>query len=123
MFQRISSVRPTTLIIVADGPRDGDEESGRRCSAARKVVESVDWPCEVHRDYASKHLGLRTRLEAGFDFAFSIVERAIFIEDDCLPEPTFFRYVEELLDFYENDHRIACISGYKPPGVLVDGAS
>ncbi|HJW27910.1 MAG TPA: hypothetical protein VJ508_01540, partial [Saprospiraceae bacterium] len=33
------------------------------------------------------------------------------LEDDCLPDPTFFRYCHELLEYYRNDERIMMISG------------
>jgi len=33
------------------------------------------------------------------------------LEDDCLPDPTFFRFAEELLARYRDDPRVAMISG------------
>jgi hypothetical protein len=39
------------------------------------------------------------------------VGEAIFLEDDCLPDPTFFRYCGELLEYYKNDKRVMFISG------------
>lgn len=123
VFARIAATRPKCLIIVADGAIDGDADTERRCAAARDVVERIDWACEVHRDYASQHLGLRTRLETGLDFAFSIANSAIIIEDDCLPEQTFFHYAQDLLRFYEDDEQIGCISGYKPPDISIQGSS
>ena len=38
-------------------------------------------------------------------------KKAIILEDDCLPEPSFFTFCENLLDRYRNDQRIVSISG------------
>jgi hypothetical protein len=39
------------------------------------------------------------------------VEEAIILEDDCLPDITFFRFCQEMLERYRNDQRIGMISG------------
>ena len=51
------------------------------------------------------------RVSSGLDWVFDTVEEAIILEDDCLPHPTFFRYCQELLDYYQDDKRIMMISG------------
>lgn len=62
------------------------------------------------KNYADVNLGCRRRVSSGIDWVFDTVEEAI-IEDDCLPDPTFFRFAEELLDRYRDDRRIMSISG------------
>jgi hypothetical protein len=42
---------------------------------------------------------------------FSVVDEAIFIEDDCIGDPTFFIYCEELLERYRDEPRVWMISG------------
>src|SRR5206468_1024463 len=42
---------------------------------------------------------------------FTYVEECIFFEDDCLPDPTFFQFCEEMLEKYRDDKRIMMISG------------
>jgi hypothetical protein len=39
------------------------------------------------------------------------VEEGIILEDDCLPHPDFFRFCEELLDYYRDNERIMEITG------------
>jgi len=42
---------------------------------------------------------------------FGQVEEAIILEDDCLPDQTFFRFCQEMLERYRNDQRVGMISG------------
>ncbi len=111
VFERIREARPSRLFLIADGPRPGNEEDARGCEEARAVVERVDWPCDVVRDFAEENLGLKRRIPSGLDRVFSEVEEAIVLEDDCLPHPSFFPYCAELLDRYRDDERIVHITG------------
>lgn len=111
VFERIRGARPKKLFLIADGPRPGNSEDARGCEQARAVVERVDWPCDVVRDFADENLGLKRRIPSGLDRVFQEVEEAIILEDDCLPHPSFFRYCEELLARYRDDERVVHISG------------
>ena len=56
-------------------------------------------------------MGCGLRVSSGITWVLSHVDRAIFLEDDCLPEPSFFKYCAELLRLYEVDERIGSIAG------------
>ena len=111
VFNSIREARPQILLLIADGPRDSHPADAGRCAAVRAVVDRVDWPCQVVKNYSDTNLGCRRRLSSGLDWVFTTVEEAIILEDDCLPHPTFFRFCEELLDRYRGDERVMMISG------------
>ncbi|MSP26146.1 MAG: glycosyltransferase family 2 protein [Myxococcales bacterium] len=62
-------------------------------------------------NFSETNMGCRNRMTSGLDFVFGEVERAILLEDDCLPHPTFFQFCEESLERYRDDERIGMISG------------
>ena len=62
-------------------------------------------------DYSEANLGCGERISSGLDWVFESVAEAIVLEDDCLPDPSFFRFCEELLDRYRGEERIMHISG------------
>lgn len=111
VFAAIRQARPPKLFVIADGPRPDNASDIDNCAAARAVINRVDWPCEVVRHFAPTNLGLRRNVSEGLDWVFTQTERAIILEDDCLPDPTFFRFCEELLDRYADDRRVGAISG------------
>jgi len=110
VFDVIRRVRPATLLAIADAPRPDHPEDDDACAAARAVLDAVDWPCDLRRQFAGEHLGLKSRIESGLTWVFSQCERAIVLEDDCVPEISFFRYCEELLDRYADDRTVLSIS-------------
>jgi hypothetical protein len=109
-FECIRAARPSRLFLVADGPRPDVPEDEVRCAAARELVR-VDWPCDVSVDYSETNLGCRRRVSSGISNAFNHVDRAIILEDDCIPVSSFFRFCEELLARYADDKRIMAVSG------------
>lgn len=111
VFERIAAARPPRLFVVADGPRADRPLESDRCAQARAIVERVNWKCDVLTNFSETNLGCQRRIASGLDWIFSIAERAIILEDDCLPDPTFFPYCRELLERYEDDERIVMISG------------
>jgi len=111
VFAAIREVRPTQLLIVADGPRPDCHGEAARCAEVRRIVEQVDWPCEVLKNYSEINLGCGVRPATGITWVFEQVEEAIILEDDCLPHQTFFRYCQELLEKYREDERIMHIAG------------
>lgn len=112
VFDAIRQARPPLLFLIADGPRLDVPSDVERCRAAREIVDNVDWPCEIHKNYSDINLGCGHRPATGISWVFEHVERAIILEDDCLPHPTFFQFCEELLHLYQDDQRVMHIAGY-----------
>ncbi len=111
VFEVIRQVRPSQLFLIADGPRPDVPGDLERCQATRAVVDQVDWPCELHKNFSDVNLGCGKRPVTGISWVFDHVEKAIILEDDCLPHPSFFGYCEELLERYQDDQRIMHIAG------------
>ncbi len=114
VFATIAAARPTHLLIVADGPRDDRSGESERCEEVRRIVNKVDWPCRVDRNFAEQNMGCRRRVVSGLNWVFSLVEEAIILEDDCLPDPSFFPFCSELLERYRYQVNVGLIGGFNP---------
>jgi SAM-dependent methyltransferase len=110
VMETIRRAAPSRLYIAADGPRELPGEIDL-CQQARQIASSVDWPCEVHRLFRDRNLGLRLGVSSALDWFFEGEESGIVLEDDCVPHRSFFPYCDELLDYYRHDTRIMAISG------------
>jgi hypothetical protein len=110
VFDHLALAQPSRLLIIADGPRNPAEAS--RCAASRAVFDHIPWPCEVSRNYADTNLGCYQRIVSGLDWVFSLVDRAIILEDDMVPDPSLFPFVSEMLARFEDDPTVFTIGGY-----------
>ena len=111
VFDVIMRAKPSKLFLIADGPSRERPGEAEKCAAARAVVENVSWDCEVSRDYSETNMGFSRRIASGITSAFQRVEELIVLEDDCLPDASFFRFCDELLERYRDDERIMHIAG------------
>ena len=109
--EAVARAKPPKVFVVADGPRPDQAGDAEKCAAVRAVIDHINWPCEVVKKYSEVNLGCGRGPASGIDWVFKQTDRAIILEDDCLPHPTFFRYSDELLDRYRDDEQIMQIAG------------
>lgn len=117
VFQAIAKARPSKLLVVADGPREDKPGEIDQVLATRKIIDQVDWDCEVILNYSPTNLGCKKRVSSGLDWVFEHVSEAIILEDDCLPGNSFFQFCDEMLDRYRENKSIGMIGGinFQPP--------
>lgn len=116
VFAKIKEVRPSKIYIAADGPKGGADQ--KKVERVREyILENIDWPAETHTLFQEKNLGVKHAVYESLQWFFSLEERGIILEDDCLPATDFFGYCEELLELYENDPEIGMITGRNELGV------
>lgn len=112
VFEAIRRAKPPKLYLVSDGPRDHVAGEKEKVAAVRDYMEShVDWDCQVFKNYADRNMGCGKRVSSGISWVFEQEEEAIILEDDCLPDDTFFLYCQEMLEYYREDERIMIIGG------------
>ena len=77
----------------------------------KKIIRKIDWDCEVSILSHDENVGHKIGTIAAIDWFFSQVNEGIILEDDCVPDHTFFAFCQELLEYYRDDKRIFMISG------------
>ncbi len=115
LFRVVQKIKPRELFIISDGPRNKKEAF--LVEKTRNIIEQINWKCTIYRKYSSQNLGCRKSVSSGLDWVFSKTARAIILEDDCVPDLSFFPYCEELLEQYKDEKGVMMISGdnfFKP---------
>lgn len=112
VLETIRQAKPTKLFVIADGPRTDRPDEVEKCEAARAIIDRVNWDCEVLKNYSETNLGCGKRVSSGLNWVFDNVEEAIILEDDCVPDLSFFPFCEELLERYKYDNRVTSISAH-----------
>lgn len=110
IMDRIAQIKPKKIYIISDEGRDDDEKKlVQECR--RSVLQRIDWECDVVTNFAEENKGCYDRIGLGALWVFSQEEKAIFLEDDNMPEITFFEYCKALLERYERNDEIMWICG------------
>lgn len=111
VFEIIRKAEPPRLYVAADGPRRDRSTEPELCNETREVTARVDWPCQIQRLYRDRNLGCKKAVSEAVDWFFDREQEGIILEDDCLPDPSFFLFCDELLQRYREDQTVGIISG------------
>ena len=111
VFDAIKKIKPSRFYIASDGARELANEKDKVDEIRNFIINSIDWDCDVKTLFREKNMSCGPSVKSAIDWFFSYEERGIILEDDTLPNKSFFNYAEELLIRYENDYRIGMISG------------
>ncbi|MBQ9502191.1 MAG: nucleotide-diphospho-sugar transferase [Lentisphaeria bacterium] len=111
VWRVLRMIRPERLYVAADGPRAGNAADFRNCAGTRRIVQQLDWPCDVKYRFLEKNYGCRRAVSSAIDWFFSEVEEGIILEDDCLPCREFFSFCAEALKNYRHDARVMHVNG------------
>lgn len=106
----IRQAKPARFYIAADGPRHQCPGEEQKVRAVRDyVLGHIDWGCQIKTLFSDKNLGCQRGPYTAIDWFFEHESEGVIIEDDCVPDHSFFRYTAELLDRYRDDERVMLI--------------
>jgi len=112
VLKKIKEIQPKFLFIAADGPRKNQPADIQKCKEVRHIIDSsIDWDCKVERLYREENLGCGLGVSGAITWFFQNVESGIIVEDDTVPDRSFFHYCEKLLDRYKEDTSVMHITG------------
>jgi hypothetical protein len=111
VLNKIREAKPTKLYVAADGARANREDEALKCQQVREIINEVDWKCDVKTLFRTENQGCRLAVSSAITWFFEQEEEGIILEDDCLPNKSFFYFCDEMLERYRDDTRIRHISG------------
>jgi hypothetical protein len=122
LIARLRETKPQNIYVAIDGPREGHPTDAENVSQTQALVASIDWTTDVKTLFQSTNLGCGLGVSTAISWFLEHEERGIILEDDILPQHSFFDFCTELLDRYELDERVLTISGcnFVPPEYISD---
>lgn len=99
------------IYAIVDGPRADRPGEKEQVEEVVSLVQGLrkDYNVEINQSFGN--LGCYKRIKTGLDWVFSQVDRAIILEDDCIPSGQFFKFASETLERYAEDNRVYSVSG------------
>ncbi len=103
--------QPSKVYFACDGASEDIEEK-IKVEKTRSIIDNeVDWPCKIYKLIRDRNKGCKIAVSEAISWFFSENNEGIILEDDCVPNPFFYNYCEELLNRYRNNKNIISISG------------
>jgi hypothetical protein len=112
VFEQIRQAKPDRLYLVSDGAKPQQADQEEKVQTVRNFLSAnVDWACSVEQLFRNRNWGCDRNIPNAIDWFFETEDEGIILEDDCLPDPAFFRFCAELLKYHKSNERVMMISG------------
>jgi hypothetical protein len=111
VINALRMIKPSELYISLDGPRKEVPSDIVQIEKVKDELKEIDWKCNVYKNFSKTNLGCKLGVYAGISWFFEHVESGIILEDDIVPNTSFFNFCTELLERYKEDREIGMISG------------
>jgi len=113
LLSSLQGLQPERLYLACDGPRADDPDNQELVQRCRDLAEQrLTWSVQVQRRYADTNQGCRAGVAGAIGWFFEQEEEGIVLEDDVHPDPSFFPFMQELLERYRHDTRVGSISSH-----------
>ena len=109
VLSRLWRDRVEPLYVFIDGPKD--QADGQNVQEVRRLVSEITWTTPHVMAYSTNQ-GLATSVMGAVDYVLDRHETVIVLEDDCVPGPHFFNYMDTCLDLYQSCFDIMGVTGY-----------
>jgi hypothetical protein len=112
LLNSLKIIKPKIILIISDGPRESVIDDYFNVNNCRALVDQIiTWECNITKIYSDINLGCLRRIVTGIDQVFKLHDKCIFLEDDCIPTLSFFKFMEWGLNYYKNNNQVGMISG------------
>lgn len=119
VLKAIREYQPKKLYISSDYGREGRIVKDKQISEKEWVDQirttllgQIDWECEIKTLFFSENQGCKNGVSSAINWFFEHEEMGIILEDDTLPNQSFFYFCEEMLERYKNNQNIFMVSGW-----------
>jgi hypothetical protein len=112
VFEQIKKNQPKRFFVFFDGPRIGHPTDELKCAEVRNFIrENITWDCDYLLFESKENMGCGYGPVEAINWFFEHVPCGIILEDDCLPNDSFFSFCSEILLKYFNDETIMAVGG------------
>jgi len=114
VIQAIRRADPRRVYVAVDGPRHHVSGDRERVLNVHALAHELGTGCHVKTLFREHNLGCKRAVESAIDWFFENEPMGIVLEDDCLPNDSFFAFTSAMLLRYAGDHRVMSVSGSNP---------
>jgi len=115
LFNSIDFSKVDKLFVFSDNSRKDDKESYLQVTLVREFIRSFTKEIKgVEYFFSEENLGSKKGPLAAIDWFFANVDTGLILEDDCIPDKSFLKFVDVNLDVHKKNPNVLLISGFNP---------
>ncbi len=104
-----NDLRPQRLYIFQDGMNE--KTNAEEWEKVNSLIKQVNF-CETHVQVSGINKGCAKSIVTGINYVLEECDAVIILEDDCVPNRQFMRFMVSALETYKSVEKVYSISGY-----------
>ena len=114
VFNQIKIIKPKKLYFASNSAKENNPTDFKKIESVRSLIKEIDWDCNLHKRFLNQHLEVQDSISSSISWFFSNEKMGIILEDDCLPDLSFFDFCKSALDKYKDKKNVWMINGFNP---------
>jgi len=111
-LERILQAGPSKIYLHSDGPRPHIADEVEKVAEVRRILkDGIGERVPTFTCFRTENMGLRQGVFDALNWFFANEPYGIVLEDDCVPDPSFFPFCAEILQRYADDEQLMHIGG------------
>ena len=112
VINALKIVKPKLIYISINiPPTNKSHENFENYKKVLRLVKEIDWKCELKIKKRKKHLSSYNSYKNAIKWFFKNEKEGIILEDDTVPNKSFFIFCDRLLKKYRHNNQIVQICG------------
>lgn len=112
LLERVWAARPARCYVACDGPNPNQPADVDAVTRVRATINDWSSRLEPRTLFQDTNLGCGRGVSTAISWFFEHESEGIILEDDCLPDPSFFPFCAELLERYRDVSHVMQVAGY-----------
>ena len=110
VLKQINYYKPQILYVSCDGWRNSKEKE-KVLKIRQYIINNTREEIKLITKFNDTNLGCKIAVSSAINWFFSNEDSGIILEDDCLPNKSFFEFMNLNLTNYRNDDSVISING------------
>ena len=109
VINELNKINYEKIYIVCDGWKNNEDK--KKVIKVRNLIDKTIKKGSIKKLYFSQNIGIKNIIPKGLNWVFNFEKKVIILEDDTVPNKTFFYFCDQLLTRFEKNKKISMICG------------
>ena len=111
VINKLREVKASKIYISINVPPKKNKSEIIKNNKVIEIIDKIDWKCKIILKKRKKHIDAYNSYKSAINWFFKNENEGIILEDDTLPNKSFFYFCQKMLKIFKNDTRISQICG------------
>ena len=114
IINKLRKINAVNIYVNSDGYKlkeHNKKEKDKILKTRNAIIKNINWECKLNLNFNNNNLGCKDSVINAINWFFKNEPYGIILEEDCIPNESFFYFCAHLLDKYINYENISCITG------------